>query len=87
MKVIFTKHANLKFAIYKRHKINIKHEYIRSAFKKIQISNFDQDEVYKTIREIDEKHSIVVIYKIVGEKIVVITFWPTKKGRYESKIQ
>ena len=32
---------------------------------------------------ISNRHSLVVIYRDLGEYFLVITFWPAKRGRYE----
>ncbi len=38
----------------------------------------------RAVAAISNRHSLVVIYKDLGEYLLIITFWPARKGRYES---
>ncbi len=49
------------------------------------LSEDKEQEVIEVIKEIDAKHILRVIYKTVNGIIVVITFHPAEKGRYEKK--
>lgn len=86
MKIVFTKHAAEK----------IKEEVFIPALKitktlieKIIIKpeiKVQQQEKTMVVSKLDADYSLVIIYKKVKRVILVITFWPSKKGRYEIKI-
>lgn len=87
MKIFYTKHANEKFKQESYvFKLKINKRLIRSIIQKPQVEDRTRGEKITAIRSIDDKHSFVVIYKEIKRVILVITFYPARKGRYEAKI-
>lgn len=86
MEIKFTKHALGKFQHPSIIKLKIKRksvEKVLSSLKKSVESN--QYGVKIAVSSLDSGHSLKVVYKETGGIIVVITFHPAKKGRYEKR--
>ena len=84
--IVFSKHAKDKFLVFKIHGFPIAEEDVIKA-----IESHDSIEYGKKGRKIcqkvlDEEHLLRVIYEEFCDKIVVITFYPARRRRYESKI-
>ena len=86
MKIIYTKHAEEKFALL---------ESFGWKFSKRKINDVirNPDWVGKTklgqkaaMSRLGEDYIIRVIYDIIADKTKVITFHPARRGRYEAKI-
>lgn len=87
-KIKFTKHANLKFDILKKYNFVISKKFVAKAVRRPELRDDTSRKPLRiVIKEIDEKHYLRVIYKEEGNTKKIITFYPTKKGRYESKLQ
>ena len=83
MKIIFTEHAELKFK-----------DLEKQGFKLVKVQVEDAINIPQDIREstkglliaqraIDETHMIRVIYEKKEDSIRVITFYPTRRRKYE----
>lgn len=84
--IIFCKHAELKFSILKRHGVNISKEEIIDAilrpdkilsgghFRKIAQKPFNSEKILR------------VIFEETKDSIIVITFYPAKRRRYENQL-
>jgi len=83
--IVFTKHAEYKFIILKRHKFLISK---KQVIKTIEYPNLiDKSRLPLLIaqREIDRDYVLRVVYKKEFEIIKVITFYPGRKKQYESR--
>ncbi len=83
MKIVYTKHAKKKFTDLRKLGVIIKRDFVNEAIKR----PLDIDEVSdypKKIAstELDKKHILRVVYREEYGKMVIITFYPAKKGRY-----
>lgn len=84
MKIIYTKHALEKFAHPDLEKFRLREKDIKNA-----LENPDQHGseslrgVEFILKNLDAQHSLRVIYKVKSSIITVITFYPSRKGRYE----
>ncbi len=87
MKIIYTKHARVKFQIYKRHKIKINEKHIKNVLQIPKIQDYSEWPEIIAVGTLDVHRSLIVVYKKDNSNYIIITFWPAKKGRYESKIQ
>lgn len=87
MKIIYTRHASEKFKQESYvFKLKITRRLIRKVIQKPKVEDKTRGEKITAIGGIDKRHSLVVVYKKVKEKFVVITFFPARKRRYEVKI-
>lgn len=86
MKIVFTKHAQEKFAVLKRFGWNFTKLQVQQAIEKPKwkgISRFGQETAMVLV---DEKHILRVIFEKEDDIIKVITFHPARRGKYESTL-
>ncbi len=84
MKVIYTKHALEKFTHPDIVKFNLKKKDIKNALESPDHHGVEfLREVEFILKDLDSKHTLRVIYKVKGSIIIVITFYPSRRGRYE----
>lgn len=83
MKINFTKHAELKFADLEEQGFQITREQVENALNMPE--NIIEGGKGRLIaqRAIDETHMIRVIYEKEEDSIKVITFYPTRRRKYE----
>lgn len=87
MKIVYSKHALEKFKDPSVAKFNIKKADIEEALNKPKEILDDQEQGVKLILgKLDKKHNLRIVYKEFGGIIIVITFHPAGKGRYEKKL-
>ena len=88
MKITYSYHAERKFLEEKYiQQLKITKKLIRKIILHPVLIDRTRGEKIIAIGTISDKHSLVVVYKEISEnKIKTITFWPARKGRYESKI-
>lgn len=83
VKVKFTKHALFKFKDLSKLGVNISKKKILDILKKPE--NLEEDIDYPNIivsGELDKTRVMRIVYRKEDDKIVVVTFYPAKKGRY-----
>ena len=85
MKVIFTIHAKEKLRLIDSKSLGITRKSILGVLNKPLILNKNINP-HQSIGVFSSDLSLVVAWKIEDGIIRVITFYPAKKGRYESKI-
>ena len=84
MKIIYTKHALAKFAHPDIEKFHLKEKDIENALKNPDHHGVESLRgVEFILKNLDSQHTLRVIYKVKNSIITVITFYPSKKGRYE----
>ena len=84
MKIIFTKHALGKFKHYSIVKLGIKKKHIELALKSPDYpSKVEGYGVKSILKKYDAVHDLRVIYREDNDIIIVITFHPAERGRYE----
>lgn len=79
----FSSHAMTKLKILCEHGISLDPEFIRkvvNAPDKIS-SGYGGRKIAQA--ELDKEHVVRVVYEEQGDEILVVTFYPTRKGRYE----
>jgi len=80
-KVNFTKHAYEKFAFLKRYGFEVDEDVVRQAVGHPVHVDRRGDQML-ALRPIDEQHAIRVVYEEVNDNIVVVTFYPVKRERF-----
>lgn len=87
MKIVYTYHAERKFIEEKYvRQLKITKTNIANVVHRPDLEDKSRGEKITAIGRADERHSLIVIYKIENEKLKIITFFPAEKGRYENKI-
>jgi len=83
MKIIFTKHAHLKFEILEEHGFKVTKRQIEDAINNPENVTMAKKGRLIAQRAISETHVIRVVYQKDGDIMRVITFYPARRGRYE----
>ncbi|MBE9482336.1 MAG: DUF4258 domain-containing protein [Chloroflexi bacterium] len=83
MKIIFTKHAELKFKDLEEQGFKIVKEQVKNALNMPESIIKVEKGRFIAQRAIDETHLIRVIYEKEEDSIRVITFYPTRRRKYE----
>lgn len=84
MKISYTKHAENKFTYAKELKWNLSKKDIEKAIENPDFYSVDIGKsVQIVLKEFDTRRNLRVVYSRVGDIITVVTFYLTKKGRYE----
>lgn len=88
MKFIYTRHAEDKFKHEKYvSQLSITKRKIKQVLRSPIIENRSRGEKITAIGELGKSHSLIIIYRNEEpDRKIVITFYPARKGRYESKI-
>lgn len=85
-KIIFPPHAQLKFQVLKQHGVDFSEAQIENVINSPDII-LEAEKSRKIAQKIlDEKHVIRVIFEIKNGSIIVITFYPARRSRYENKL-
>jgi len=85
MDVIFTKHADKKFGVLKRHSFKIDREQVLSAVNNPDYIDKSRLPLLIYQISIDRTHVLRVVCKKDSGMIKVITFYPGRKKMYEKK--
>ena len=86
VRFVFTKHATQKLRLKESKTFKINQSKLEN------IINFGYmvalpSGVIRAVGKFDLTHSLCVVYRLESDDIIrIITFFPTEKGRYESKI-
>ncbi|MBI3443302.1 hypothetical protein HY008_01395 [Candidatus Woesebacteria bacterium] len=87
MKIYYSKHAEEKFTEESYvFKLRITKRLIKKIIEKPDAEDESRGEKLTVISGIDKLHSLIVVYRLIPTGIFIITFFPARKGRYESKI-
>ena len=84
MRIVFTKHAQKKFADLRKLGVVVTKRRIRAITQ--NPTHIAEDEYQKKIAigRLDAYHILRIVYKIKDDIITVITFYPARTGRYTS---
>lgn len=83
MKIIFTKHASKKFDDLESLGVKVTKKLIINVVSNPE--DIDNQSDYPKLiasKLINTKIVLRVVYRFEGNDIIIITFYPTKKGRY-----
>lgn len=83
--IVFTKHAEDKFALLKRHKFTITKQQVLNTVKNPEIIDHSRIPLCIAQRKIDKAHVLRVVYKEEKGVKKVITFYPGRVTQYEKR--
>ena len=83
--LIFTKHAENKFEILKRHKFLISKKQVIKTFDYPDLIDKSRSPLLIAQRKIDLNYVLRVVYKQEFGVIKVITFYPGRRKQYEPR--
>ena len=83
--IIFTKHAEDKFEILKRHKFLISKNQVVKTIESPDLIDKSHPPLLIVQRKIDKNYVLRVVYKQEFDVIKVITFYPGRRKQYEKQ--
>ncbi|MEK7586316.1 MAG: DUF4258 domain-containing protein [Patescibacteria group bacterium] len=81
--IIFTKHADGKFLILKKHKFFVSRRLVIDTITNPDLIDYSRRPLIIAQRKIDSRHVLRVVYKYELGKNIVITFYPGRVTQYE----
>lgn len=82
--IFFTKHAQNKFDILKKHNFPISEEQVLTAVDAPDLIDFSRLPLFIAQIKIDNEHVLRVVYKKERGIIKIITFYPGRTKQYEN---
>jgi len=80
-RIRFTRHAHHKFELLKKYGFSVSEDTVREAVT--NPSRLDgRDDQLLALKPINPEYAIRVVYKIVNDNIVVVTFYPVRRERF-----
>lgn len=80
-KIRFTKHASEKFELLKSYGFDVTEAVVKDAV--VGPSRVDQrEDQMLALRPLNEEYALRVVYKRINDNIVVVTFYPVKRARF-----
>ena len=83
--IIFTKHAENKFAILRRHKFLISKNQVTKTIEKPDLIDKSRYPLLIAQLKIDNNYVLRVVYKKEFGAIKIITFYPGRRKQYEKQ--
>ena len=83
--IFFTKHAENKFEILRRHRILISKHQVIKTIEEPEILDKSRYPLLIAQRKIDRNYVLRVVYKKEFDVIKIITFYPGRKKQYEKQ--
>jgi hypothetical protein len=80
-KVEFTKHAYDKFELLRKYGFDISRATVEEAVASPSLVDRREDQVL-VLKPLDREYALRVVYKMVNDNIVVVTFYPVKRKRF-----
>lgn len=86
MKIVFTSHALDKFSDPEVKKFHLQEKHIKRALNNPDYHGVELvRDVEFILKSLDTENNLRVIYSTKNSIITVITFYPSRKGRYEKQ--
>ena len=81
--IIFTHHAVEKFRVLKRHGFVVSRAQVLDAVRKPDRVDYSRLPLIIAQGQIDRTHVLRVVYRVDGDNIKIITFYPGRTKQYE----
>ena len=83
MRIVFTRHSEKKFQDLKNLGVKVKKSFIKSVLKNPLHVDSESDHPNKIASgKFSKEHLLRVVFREENDIIIVITFYPARKGRY-----
>ena len=82
MMIRFTKHAEEKFALLRRHGVSLSRKQVIGAVMKPEQTDYSRLPLFIAQSSIDAHHVLRVVYKQDRNTRTIITFYPGRKYQY-----
>ena len=83
MKIVFTKHAQDKFVVLRRHGVFLTKSQVIRAIKEPELVDYTRLPLLIAQHSLDTRRVLRVVYRIEQNVILVVTFYPGRKSQYE----
>lgn len=83
MAIIYTRHAEDKLQRADIKKLKIKKAIIKKVLENPLVKTKTKSGEYAAISGFDGSHDLLVVYDIINNNIKVITFYISRRGRYQ----
>ena len=80
----YTQHARVKFEVLKRHGFEVTPDQVEETVLNPERVIPQSRGRFIAQRGITSRHVLRVVYHVIGETCVVITFYPGRRERYEN---
>jgi hypothetical protein len=81
-KIKFTKHAQGKFEFLRKYRFDVSQASVEEAV--LDPRRVDRrDDQLLALRPMDREYALRVVYRIMNDNIVVVTFYPVKRKRFD----
>ena len=84
--IVYSRHAEEKFEVLKRHGFKVTRQHVEETLTAPDTVIPQPKGRMIAQKRITERHVLRVIYRQEGENQVVITFYPGRRERYETKL-
>jgi len=85
-RIVFSGHAENKFAILKQHGFAVSRETVRSAVRNPDATVVGYRGRNIAQKVIDQTHVIRVVFEESADMIRIVTFYPGRRKRYENEL-
>lgn len=85
MYIRFTKHAEEKFEILKKHGISLTHDRIIAILEAPDLYDRSRYPLIIARGDFDKSHVMRIVYRREGQAYIIITFYPGRKLHYDKK--
>ncbi len=82
-KIIFTKHAEDKFAVLLRHKVKLSRSFVIKTVREPELIDRSRLPLLIAQRRFDANRVLRVVYKKEEDRLKIITFYPGRRSQYE----
>ena len=85
MEVLFTKHAQEKFDLLKRHGVIVSRDLVLLVLRAPALIDRSRHPLFIAQGNLDERHVLRIVCRRESNSIIVITFYPGRRTVYEKK--
>lgn len=85
MQIRFTKHADKKFEVLRKHGVVILRDKVISTVNEPILLDHSRSPLVIAQAPLDKTHVLRVVYKYQAGIAVIITFYPGRKSQYEKR--
>ncbi|GIV79519.1 DUF4258 domain-containing protein [Litorilinea aerophila] len=86
MAIRYTRHARYKFEVLERHGFPVTESQIADTLARPDIVIQQPEGRYIAQKRLTERHVLRVVYRHENSDLVVITFYPGRRARYEDPV-
>lgn len=86
MTIVYTRHATEKLREKEPKRLGVTKTTIEKIVLKPEGLDMTDEPILIAMGILDDRHTLCVVYREEEDAVRIITFFPARKGRYESKV-